>query len=150
MEIRVKRLTSSDREAAQELFVLMEEVFEEKATRLNDNYVDQLLRRDEFWALAAVVDGVIVGGITAHKLPMTRTETSELFVYDIAVQSQYQRMGVGSRLFNTLRAEAFEAGGYSVFVAADDDDAHALDFYRALGGKASPVTIFNFPAARKP
>ena len=150
MEIRVRRLTSSDREAAQELFVLMEEVFEEKATRLNDDYVDQLLRRDEFWALAAVVDDVIVGGITAHKLPMTRTESSELFVYDIAVQSQYQRMGVGSRLFNTLRAEALEAGGYAVFVAADDDDAHALDFYRALGGKASPVTIFNFPAAGKP
>ena len=86
--------------------MLMEEVFEEKATRLNDNYVDQLLRRDEFWALAAIVDDVIAGGITAHKLPMTRTETSRIVCLrqNVFVLSQYQRMGIGSLLFNTLRA----------------------------------------------
>jgi aminoglycoside 3-N-acetyltransferase I len=148
MEIKVKRLTSSDREVAQELLATMGEIFGEEVVPLNDYYVDQLLRRNEFWALAAIVDDVVVGGITAHVLPMTRTETSELFVYDIAVRDQYQRMGIGSRLFNALRAEASAAGGYSVFVAEDDDDAHALDFYRALGGKASRVTIFDFPAAR--
>jgi aminoglycoside 3-N-acetyltransferase I len=29
-------------------------------------------------------------------------------------------------------------------VLADDEDQHALDFYRALGGAASPVTMFDF------
>lgn len=144
MEIRVKRLTSSDRESAQELFAMMSEIFGEDAVRLSDRYIDQLFRRSEFWALGAVVDDVVAGGITAHSLPMTRAETTELFVYDIAVRSQYRRMGVGRFLFNTLRAQAFEAGINDVFVAADDDDAHALDFYRGLGGKASSVTIFDF------
>ncbi len=146
MEMRVKRLTSSDREAAQELFAMMGEIFGEDFVPLGDNYVDQLLRRNEFWALAAIVDDVVVGGMTAHTLPMTRAETSELFVFDIAVRSQYQRMGVGRRLFSTLRAEAVKAAIRGVFVAADDDDDHALDFYRALGGKASFVTIFDFAA----
>jgi aminoglycoside 3-N-acetyltransferase I len=31
-----------------------------------------------------------------------------------------------------------------VFAAADNDDRHALDFYRALGGSPSPVTFFLF------
>lgn len=31
-----------------------------------------------------------------------------------------------------------------VFVPADNVDIHALDFYRALGGVAAPVTIFEF------
>ena len=31
-----------------------------------------------------------------------------------------------------------------IFVPADDDDIHALDFYRALGGEESPVTFFTF------
>jgi aminoglycoside 3-N-acetyltransferase I len=146
MEIRVKRLTSSDRESAQELFATMSEIFGEDAIRLSDNYVDQLFRRSEFWALGAFVGDVIAGGITAHSLPMTRTETAELFVYDIAVRSQYRRMGVGRLLFDTLRAQAIEAGINDVFVAADDDDTHALDFYRRLGGKASSVTIFDFPS----
>jgi aminoglycoside 3-N-acetyltransferase I len=31
-----------------------------------------------------------------------------------------------------------------VFVPADNDDQHALDFYRALGGSPSSVTFFTF------
>ena len=31
-----------------------------------------------------------------------------------------------------------------VFVPADDEDTHALDFYRAMGGEPQPVTIFTF------
>jgi aminoglycoside 3-N-acetyltransferase I len=31
-----------------------------------------------------------------------------------------------------------------VFVPADNGDTHALDFYRALGATASPVTMFVF------
>jgi len=29
-------------------------------------------------------------------------------------------------------------------VVADNADGHALDFYRALGGKPSSVTLFSF------
>jgi len=39
---------------------------------------------------------------------------------------------------------AGDAGIHDLFVPADEDDAHALDFYRALGGVASPVTFFTF------
>jgi hypothetical protein len=35
-----------------------------------------------------------------------------------------------------------------LFVAADNEDTHALDFYRALGGTASPVTIFEFASTK--
>jgi aminoglycoside 3-N-acetyltransferase I len=54
--------------------------------------------------------------------------------------------GIGRRLVEALRdaANAIEA---DVFVPADDEDLHALDFYRALGGEPAPVTIFTFPAA---
>jgi aminoglycoside 3-N-acetyltransferase I len=30
------------------------------------------------------------------------------------------------------------------FVPVDDGDAHAIAFYRAIGGRASPVTVFTF------
>jgi len=36
------------------------------------------------------------------------------------------------------------SGFTSVFVPADDEDQHALDFYRAVGGQAQSVTFFNF------
>jgi aminoglycoside 3-N-acetyltransferase I len=145
MEIKTKRLTLTDREEARNLFTTMAEIFAEESAPLNDRYIERLLRREEFWAVTALADGIVVGGIIAHELPMTRSESSELFVYDIAVRPNCQRRGIGRRLFSVLCEEASKAGIQDVFVSADDDDVHALDFYRNLGGVASPVTMFDFP-----
>jgi aminoglycoside 3-N-acetyltransferase I len=142
--IRSVRLKAGDRDSARALFSLMAEVFEEACQPLSDGYLDRLLAREEFWALAALDGEQIVGGVTAHVLPMTSAETSELFIYDVAVRRDRQRSGVGRRLIADLRERAAAAGIEVLFVPADNDDTHALDFYRALGGVASPVTFFTF------
>jgi aminoglycoside 3-N-acetyltransferase I len=146
--MRLKRLTAGDREPAKVLFTLMTKVFDEGSEELSDGYVDRLLGREDFWAIAAFVDNDIVGGITAHTLPMTRAQYSEIFIYDIAVRSEHQRKGIGRRLVEELRAQAAVRGITDLFVPADNEDAHALDFYRALGGEAAPVTIFTFTEAK--
>jgi aminoglycoside 3-N-acetyltransferase I len=146
--MRLKRLTAGDRELAKVLFTLMAKVFDEGSGELSDGYVDRLLGREDFWAIAAFVDNDIVGGITAHTLPMTRAQYSEIFIYDIAVRSEHQRKGIGRRLVEELRAQAAGMGITDLFVHADNEDAHALDFYRALGGEAAPVTIFTFTEAK--
>lgn len=142
--MRSMRLQPGDRELARALFVLMAEVFEEAYDALSDQYVDRLLAREDFWALAAFDGDQIIGGITAHSLPMTRTETAELFIYDLAVRRDHQRRGVGRHLVADLRTRAAARGIHSMFVAADNDDVHALAFYQALGPTASPVTLFAF------
>lgn len=142
--MRISRLTADDRELARALFILMAEVFEEESEPLSDRYLDQLLSRRDFWAIAAFVDDDIVGGLTAHTLPMTRTATSEVFIYDIAVREDQQRKGIGRHLMMALREAAAASGIQDVFVCADSDDLHALDFYQALGGVSSLVTAFTF------
>src|SRR6185369_17128519 len=109
---------------------------------LSDRYLDSLLAREDFWALAAFDGDQIIGGVTAHSLPMTNTEAVEVFIYDLAVRHDHHRKGVGRHLVTELRNSAAASGIANVFVAADNDDLHALDFYRALGGTASPVTLF--------
>ena len=144
MEILISRLRAGADVQAREMFAMMAEVFEEESGRLSDGYITRLLSRDDFWAMAALADGQIVGGLTAHTLPMTRSESSEVFIYDIAVRKEHQRMGVGRRLMMALREAAAVAGVELVFVPADTDDEHALEFYRALGGESSPVAFFTF------
>lgn len=122
----------------------MAEVFDEERNSLSDRYLDRLLARPDFWAFAALLGDDVVGGITAHALPMTRTESSEMFIYDIAVHALYQRRGVGRALVEALRAEAASVGIRDAFVPADNDDTDALDFYRGLGGAPSAVTLFTF------
>ncbi len=140
----IQRLGKGDRDQAQALFTLMAGVFETETAPLSVSYLNGLLQEERFWALAALNKGRLVGGLTAHTLPLTRVAEHELFVYDIAVLPEYQRQGVGRRLVDELLALARGVGIREVFGLADNEDAHALDFYRALGGHAAPVTMFGF------
>jgi len=148
----VERLGPPDRARANALFAMMAAVFEEPQEELGDGYLDRLLARDDFFVLAASASapaeaggaGALVGGLTAHALPMTRAEATEIFVYDVAVHASHQRRGVGRLLMSHLEDISRGPLAAELFVAADDEDEHALDFYRALGGKSSPVTVFTF------
>ena len=140
----IRRLTAGDRELTRATFTMMAAVFDELTRPLSDDYVDALLVRADFWAFAAVEDDEPLGGITAHVLPMTRSPSRELFVYDLAVREDRQRRGIGRAMLVELCAQAGRDGIESVFVAVADEDIHAMDFYRAVGGAASPVTLFSF------
>lgn len=143
MEIR--RLGPGDAEPARNTFAMMSEVFnEEPWTVLEDRYLRKLLGRKSVWIVAAFEDGLCVGGLTAHLLPMTRAEVYELLIYDLAVRPDRQRRGIGRALVDRLRSDAASAGVEDVWVPADNDDDHALDFYRSIGGSAQSVTIFTF------
>jgi aminoglycoside 3-N-acetyltransferase I len=94
--------------------------------------------------MAAFVDGRLAGGLTAYTLALTREEGAEIFIYDVAVDPAVQRGGVGRALIDALLREAAALNIDVAFVPADNDDRHALDFYRALGGIPASVTIFTF------
>ncbi len=140
----VKRLGPGDRDLARETFRMMANVFDEGAGELTDVYITALLERDDFWAMAALQHDRPIGSITAHVLPMTRSEARELFIYDLAVQSAHRRRGVGRLLVDTLCRETAAAGVKVAFVPADAEDEDAVAFYEAIGGEAAPVTIFTF------
>jgi aminoglycoside 3-N-acetyltransferase I len=142
--IQVRRFGGDDVGNARQLFTMMADVFEEQCRPLGNVYLERLLARDEFWALAAFVGDEMVGGLTAHTLPMTRDEAFEVFIYDIAVRADRQRQGVGRALIDALRLMASRQGIDDVFVAADADDPSAIDFYRALGTNESMATVFAF------
>ena len=108
--MRSVRLQPGDRELARALFALMAEVFDEPREALSDQYLDGLLAREDFWALAAFDGDQIIGGVTAHSLPMTNTEAVEVFIYDLAVRHDHHRKGVGRHLVTELRNSAAASG----------------------------------------
>lgn len=125
---------------------MMAGVFAENAEPLTDDYLVRLLNRDSFWAIAAFAGDQIVGGITAHTLPMTRSPSSEVLIYDLAVRQEHKKQGVGGTLIPELREAAAAADLGDVFVPVNNEDTYSLDFYRAQGGEPSPVTILTFAA----
>lgn len=148
--LEVRRLCSGHEAVARELFAMMTAVFAEddpdvaQGEPLRADDLVALLRREDFWVLAATEGEVVVGGLTAHALPMTRDRSTELFIYDLAVRTDRQRNGIGRALVAELLTLGRAAGIATAFVPADNEDTHALEFYRAIGGTGSSVTFFTF------
>jgi aminoglycoside 3-N-acetyltransferase I len=140
----VRKLAASDIEVARSLFSVMASVFGGASESVSAPYVESLLRRNDFWVVAALANGEPVGGLTAFVLPLTRAESKELVIYDIAVVPAHQRHGIGRQLLKTARDLAAECGITTTWIPAENEDVHALDFYRSLGGVPSSVTIFTF------
>ena len=67
-----------------------------------------------------------------------------MLIYDIAVVPMHQRHGIGRQLVEMARSLATERGIATTWVPAENEDVHALEFYRSLGGTPSSVTIFTF------
>jgi aminoglycoside 3-N-acetyltransferase I len=118
--VSIRRLTAADREPARQLFALLARVFGEPQRPLSDDYLDRLLGRADFWAMAAFVDGRLVGGLTAYTLALTREEGAEIFIYDVAVDPAVQRRGVGRALIDALLREAAALNINVAFVPADN------------------------------
>ena len=126
------------------MFAVLASAFDEPAEVLRAEYVEELLADPSFWAVAALEEGRVVGGITAHTIPMTRSPSAELFVYDLAVHEDFRRRGVGARLVHTLRMLAADAGITVTFVPAESDDLDAIAFYRSLAGRESSASFFTW------
>jgi aminoglycoside 3-N-acetyltransferase I len=127
------------------LISVYEEVFETGNFSMpSDRYLQGLLQREGLIFFAAILEGKVIGGLTAHVLPSVYFESAEVYVYDLAVQAGYQRKGIGRNLMASLGKYCGEQGYREIFVQADLVDQHALDFYQATGGQAERVVHFSY------
>lgn len=104
-------------------------------------YLERLLGSDVFFALAAVKDGSVVGGLAAYDLRKFEQERSEIYIYDLAVAAAHRREGIATALVLELKKIAVARRAYVIFVQADVGDAPAIALYRKLG---TPEDVLHF------
>jgi aminoglycoside 3-N-acetyltransferase I len=142
---QLKRLGENDLLIFQKLIQLFQKIFEPKNPIIpSESYLKTLLQKSGFVALVILHEDQIVGGLTAYELPMYYGEYSELYLYDIAVASEFQRKGLGKELLLFLKKYCKENNIKEFFVEAHEEDKHAINFYNSNGGKAERVIHFNF------
>ena len=145
MKIEYKKLEIGDLSRLTELIKVYEEVFEmEDFTLPNAQYLQSLLEKETVIFYVAITDIKVVGGLTAHILPSTYFPSSEVYIYDLAVETDFQRKGIGRELINSLKEYCASMQLKEIFVQADLEDRHAIEFYRATGGIAESVVHFSY------
>jgi ribosomal protein S18 acetylase RimI-like enzyme len=99
----------------------------------DDAYLERLLGRDGFAALAAF-DGVeLVGALCAYRLDKYEQRRSEYYIYDLAVVEAMRRRGVATALIRELQRIALAESAWVIFVQADYGDDPAVALYTKLG-----------------
>ena len=145
MKTEYKKLEIEDLSRLTELIKVYEETFEmEDFTLPAAQYLQSLLEKETVIFYVAIIDNRVVGGLTAHVLPSTYFPSSEVYIYDLAVRTEFQRKGIGRQLINSLKEYCANLRLKEVFVQADLEDRHALDFYQATGGIAESVVHFSY------
>jgi ribosomal protein S18 acetylase RimI-like enzyme len=145
MKIEYKKLETGDLDGLTQLIKVYEEVFEMEDFALPaTQYLQSLLEKETVIFYVAMIDKKVVGGLTAHVLPSTYFPSSEVYIYDLAVESEFQRKGIGRQLINSLKEYCASLRLKEIFVQADLEDRHAIDFYQATGGIAESVVHFSY------
>lgn len=145
----IRRLKTEDASTFTALIELFNIVFEEDSRVGSAAHLTKILSDEHFLALAALIDGRVVAGLTAYELPSYYSDSSEIFLYDLAVQPEYQRMGVGKALLQNLSDYCHENGIPIFFVLAHTEDQNAVEFYRSTGGKGEAVANFIYEIGEK-
>jgi len=145
MQTQIKRLGKKDLALFKELICVFQAVFEmENAVRPDESYLQNVLNKRDFIALAVIHKNEVIGGLTAYELQMIYGEYSELFIYDLGIKAEFQRKGLGKKLISAVKEYCKQNEIKEFFVPVNEEDKHALDFYRSTGGRAEKVVHFNY------
>jgi aminoglycoside 3-N-acetyltransferase I len=143
MHVEIKKLGPQDLSAFQELIRLFEDVFEMKNFQLPPaHHLQTLLAKDSFLVFVALLNNQVVGGLTAYTLTQYYSEKPLAYIYDLAVQTDLQRQGIGKMLISSITNYCRQMGMEEVFVQADAVDDYAVKFYESTG--ATPEKVFHF------
>lgn len=139
MSLIIHQLTSDDTNLMESVSAMFGEAFGDMSNytgrRPSADYLRRLLGGDSFIALAALKDGMVVGGIAAYELQKFEKERSEIYIYDLAVLADHRREGIATELIASLKRIALQRGAYVILVQSDKgiEDEPAIALYTKLG-----------------
>lgn len=99
----------------------------------SDSFLGEVLCSPMFIAIAAITQGIVVGGLATYELKKFEKERSEIYIYDLAVSKEYRRIGVATALIEALKPIALERKAWVIYVQADFGDEPAIQLYNKLG-----------------
>lgn len=129
--MHIQKLASTDLDRFTQLIRLFEDVFEMEDFRSPpEAHLQQVLENRDFHAFVALDEHAVIGGLTVYTLHQYYSKRPLAYIYDLAVERDRQRLGIGRQLIDFVTTYFKDKGYEEVFVQADKDEPHALNFYR--------------------
>jgi ribosomal protein S18 acetylase RimI-like enzyme len=107
---------------------------EKLVTRRGADWWDSAIRKGSRIAILAFGDKV--AGYANYGRNRARSLYYDGEIYELYLRPEYQGLGLGRRLFSSARRDLAQSGLKSLVIWALSDNDPAVEFYKALGGKA--------------
>lgn len=122
-------------EEFQALLVAFREIFEEEEKAYPErDYLAKLLEDDHLLVITASLEGEVIGGLTAYRLPSYEEMASTIYIYDLGVKEAFRMKGIGKKLVKFLLDYAQNHQVKDVFVDTEEvDNEEAIAFYHQVG-----------------
>ena len=145
MDYSVKKLSPSDISLATQLIDMWNEQDHISDIPIpKENYLADLLSKDDFHAFAAYRGDVLIAGLTAYELPMFKEEVREMFLYEIAVDENCRQQGIAKRLIEELKKTCTSKNIKIIFVGTSNDNQAAQQLYHRTGGVREDIPWFTY------
>lgn len=144
MDFEIKLLQINDLSLLKQLLLLWLEEEEAPQPLPTDEYLSQLLFKTSFCAIVAIDQNLVVGGLTAFEIPLYFEEGNEMFLYEIGVQANYRKKGVGKLLIQKLQEICTNKGIKTMYVGTEFDNLPAHKLYHRTGGKLEEIAWFTY------
>ena len=90
----------------------------------------------------AFEDDIPVGFLTAYRLQRFDTRKAEVLLYEIGVDPDYQRRGIGTAMVAACKDWARAVGAHEIWVLTEHDNRAAKALYASTGGiEEAPGTV---------
>jgi ribosomal protein S18 acetylase RimI-like enzyme len=146
MNFEIKKLSINESALARQLVEMFG--FEDEAGNRqfsSEEYLRKLLKRDDFHVIIALENGELIGGLTAYEMQMFKSETAEMFLYEIEVAESHRQKGIGKALVESLKQICVEKSIAIMFVGTEKDNFPARKLYTSTGGDADEDSVwFNY------
>jgi ribosomal protein S18 acetylase RimI-like enzyme len=111
----------------------------------SEEYLRKMLERGDFHVIVALENNELVGGLTAYELQMFKSETTEMFLYEIEVAESHRQKGIGKALIECLKEICVRKEISVMFVGTEKENFPARRLYTSTGGEADEDSVwFNY------
>lgn len=143
-EIIIKRVQREDTAILQDLLIHHIDRDDEPADRLDARYLNELLRDNRCYLLAAIISDMVVGYALAYRFPSLYAKGNIAYMYDIDVLETHRRKGIGSRLIKHVLQLLKQDDVYELWLGTAIDNMEGQALFTATGAARSGEAFNDF------
>jgi len=128
-KIIINRITNEDDQFVRQINQLLD-----KGTVWDEEQWKKFLENPDNALFVAFWNGDAAGFLTAHRLQRFDKRKAEILLYEIGIDENFRRKGIGKALIEIVKSWGKEVGADEVWVLTNKSNVAANALYKSAGG----------------